>query len=298
MAGPLHLAGVHADPRVVDHDAGAVVGRLEVDLDGGVGLGVPGRVVEQFGDGEHDRLHRPADDGEFELRTDLDPPVVADPGLRAAHHVGERGDPALAARPRAAQHGDGLGPAPELGVGVVDLQQVAQHVGVVVAVLHVRDGELLLVGQALQRADGALERGLGGLVGAAPGPPGGGRALLQDAPQVLREVRSGQPPVGGDGVGGRAGRQSGVGAVVPGCDRRQVDGGQQAGFLVPCADGLLQVADPLAEDAAPPPLPDQERDEDEGGGRQEPRGSVRYVWGHQILVAGVDPPMGDRPRTS
>ena len=47
--GALHGVGVHADAGVVDDHARAVVHGLDVDLDGGVGLGVPGRVVEELG---------------------------------------------------------------------------------------------------------------------------------------------------------------------------------------------------------------------------------------------------------
>jgi hypothetical protein len=88
--GVLGPATVHADARVVDDHDGAVVHRLDADLDRGVGLRVARGVVQEFGDGEDDRFDGPALDGDVGLSVDADAPVVTDAGGRAADHLDER----------------------------------------------------------------------------------------------------------------------------------------------------------------------------------------------------------------
>ncbi|GAA3040960.1 hypothetical protein GCM10020000_19480 [Streptomyces olivoverticillatus] len=267
--GLLDLLVVHAHARVVDDDGGAVVHGLEADLDGGVGLGVPGRVVEEFGDGEHDGLHGPADDREVDLAVHAYAAVVADPRGGAPYDVGERGGDALAAGPGAAQHGDGLGAAAELGVGVVDLQQVAQHVGVVVPVLHVRDGQLLFVGEALEGAHGRLERGLGGLVSAGLGPVDGLGEVVHHGLEAVREVGAGQPVVE------RAGqRYRGPGGVR---DGGQSHADQVPYLLVTRPDALFELVDAPAHSGGDRPLAHQQ--DRDGGQRdgQTPDHHLRYV---------------------
>ncbi|GEC05223.1 hypothetical protein SSP24_28780 [Streptomyces spinoverrucosus] len=92
-------------------------------------------------------------------------------------------------------HGDGLGSAAELGVGVVDSEQVAQDVGVVVPVLHLGDGHLLFVGLGLDGAHRRLQGGLRRLVGARPGVLDRVGEPFQDTVETFRELRVGQPVV-------------------------------------------------------------------------------------------------------
>ncbi len=273
--GLLHLVAVHADAGVVDDDAGAVVHRLEADLDGGVGLRVAGRVVEQLGDGQHDGLHGAGDDGDVGLAVDLDAAVVADAGLRAAHHVGHGGGGALAARPGAAEHGDGLGAAAELRVGVVDLQQVAEHVGVVVPVLHVGDGQLLLVGEPLEGAHRRLQGRLGGLLGACFGPVPGLAEEVHHGLEAVRVRGAGEPLVEQAGRGHRL-----VRGVL---DRGEPDRRQMVDLLVPGPQAALQGGGALTDARGDLPLAHQQDEGHHQGRRQAPDHRRRYVISHQFL---------------
>ncbi|WP_060888903.1 hypothetical protein [Streptomyces scabiei] len=268
--------GVHADARVVDDDARAVVDVLDVDLDRGAGLRVTGGVVEQFGHGEDDGFHGAAHHGDAGLAVDAHAPVVADAGGGAPDDLHERGGGALPSRPGAAQHGDGLGSPAELGVGVVDFEEVAQHVGVVVPVLHLGDGDLLLVGEGLDRAHGRLEGGLGRPVRTGArvldGPGEAGQHLVE----ALAELRVGEPRVersdGGDGPAGRVG------------EGRQTDRDQMAQLLLPGPQVLGQGGVPRALPPGDPPLAQQEHSGGEEGGRQRPGHRLRYRFGHGVRV--------------
>ncbi|MDX2876538.1 hypothetical protein PV366_23065 [Streptomyces ipomoeae] len=273
VAGALDGLAVHADAGVVDDHARAVVHGLDGDLDRGAGLGVAGRVVEQFGEREDDRLHRAALHGDLDLAVDADAPVVADAGGGAPDHVEQRRGGALAARPGAAEYGDGLGAAAELGVGVVDFEEVAQHVGVVVPVLHLGDGDLLLVGEGLKGAHRRLEGGLGGLVGAGPRVFDGAGEAGQHLLQASAELRLGEPGVERSDAG------EGSAGVVG--ERRQPDRDQVPQLLLtgPHPVGQLGVAPALPPGDAV--LAQQEYGGDEQGRGQGPGHRRRYLIGHE-----------------
>ncbi|WUH43527.1 hypothetical protein OHO27_00590 [Streptomyces sp. NBC_00443] len=268
---------VHADPGVVDHHAGAVVHRLDGDLDGRARLRVTCRVVEQFGDREHHRFDRPAPHGDVDLAVDADAPVVADAGGGAAYDLDERGGGALTAGPRAAQHCDGLGTAAELGVGVVDFEQVAQHAGVVVPVLHLGDGHLLFVGQGLDGAHRRLQGGLRRLVCAQPGVLDGAGEPLHNSVEALRELRVGEP-----GVEQTDGRELLVGRVLQG---RQPGGDEVPQFLLPCPKAVPQFGVPSALPRADAAFAHQQHGHGEQAHGQAPDHRLRYLFRHQVLTA-------------
>ncbi|MBD2894439.1 hypothetical protein amrb99_33640 [Actinomadura sp. RB99] len=291
LGGALELLGVHRDARVVDGDGDAVVRRAEVDLDGGVRAGVAGGVVEQLGERQHDRLDRPAGDRDVHRSLQVDPQVVADPGGRAAHHVGHRGRRALLARPRPAQHGGGLRAPAELGVHVVDAEQAVEHVGVVVPLLHRGDGELLLVGEALHGAHHRAEGRLGGLVGPRPDPVGGPGEQVHHRLQGLAEGGrlAGEVVQGaGDAHARVVERVHQLGqpdiGEVPQLLVAQFDAGREGGVLV-------------AELGGQPPLARQlDGGGDAGGGHDDERRRQQGLL-HRILVTqgvGRDEPASDR----
>jgi hypothetical protein len=283
VGGASYGVGVHADARVVDDDARAVVHVLDVDLDPGVGLGVAGGVVEQFGDGEDDRFDGAALHGDVGLAVDADAPVVADARGGAPDDLDERGGGTLPSRPGTAQYGDGLGAAAELGVGVVDFEEVAQHVGVVVPVLHLGDGDLLFVGEGLEGAHGRLEGGLGGLVGTGPrvfdGPGETGQHLVE----ALAEVRVGEPLV--ERSDGRDGAAGGVG------EGRQADRDQMAQLLLPGPHVVGQDGVSAALPPGDPPLAQQEHGGGEQGGCERPAHRLRYRFGHEVRVLTSSSPL-------
>ncbi|CAG7637797.1 hypothetical protein SBRY_30160 [Actinacidiphila bryophytorum] len=296
LDGQRDLQLVHADARVVDDDRGAVVRGPQRDLDRGVRLRVPGGVVQQLRDGEHDRLHRPADHVHVGTGADLDPLVVADTGLGTAQHVDQRRGRALPPRPGAAEHGDGLRAPPELRVGVVDLHQVLQHVRAVVPVLHVGDGQLLLVRQRLDRAHRRLEGGLGRLVGPHPGLLDGADEAVHHQVHALAVRRARQPLV----------PQALPGAAAAQLHGRQPDVDQMGdlGLADPdvrlaAAHLLLGGGEPFAEPGRGGGLPHPHRDGRDRDDRDRPEHRSRYVTSHQILTNSGRPirpgqPIGSR----
>ncbi|GDY57247.1 hypothetical protein SVIO_078700 [Streptomyces violaceusniger] len=278
VGGPLDLQTVHAHTGVVDHDASPVVHRLEADLHRGVGLRVAGGVVQQLGDREHGGLHGPAHHGDVDQGVHLNPLVVADARLGAADHIGQRGGQPLPAGPGAAEHGDGLGAPAELGVGVVDLQQVPQHIGVVVPLLHLGDGDLLLVGESLDGSHGRLERRLGGGVGARLRPVHRPGELLHDGVQTLREGRTGQLLVA------QARQRAGLAQRVG--DRGEAYVDEVAHLLVTGAQAVLERGVAPADSGGDLPLADQKHQDDEKRDGQTPAHRLRYVISHQEPRAG------------
>nr|WP_246623091.1 hypothetical protein [Streptomyces solisilvae] len=276
--GPLDLQAVHAHTGVVDHDAGPVVHRLEADLHGGVGLRVPGGVVQQLGDREHDGLHGPAHHGDVDQGVHLHPLVVADPRLGAADHIGQRGGQPLTAGPGAAEHGDGLGTPAELGVGVVDLQQVPQHIGVVVPLLHLGDGHLLFVGEPLDGAHRRLERRFGGGVSPCLCPVHRPGELLHDGVQALREGRPGQLLVP------QPRQRSWLAQRVR--DRGEAHIDEVLHLLVAGPQAVLQSGVAPADSGGDLPLAYQKHQDDEERDGQTPAHRLRYVISHQEPRAG------------
>lgn len=276
LGGAFHGVAVHADARVVDDDTRAVVHVSDVHLDRGVGLGVAGGVVEQLGDRQDDRLHGAALHRDVDLAVDAYAPVVADARGGAPDDLDERGGGALPARPGAAQDGDGLGTAAELGVGVVDFEKVAQHVGVVVPVLHLGDGHLLLVGEGLDRAHGRLESGLGGLVGADLGVLDGAGEAGEHLVEALAELRLGEPAV----------ERSDAGHALAGVvgEGRQADRDQMAQFLLPGPHVVGEDGVPSALPPGDPVLAQQEYGGGEQGRCQGPGHRLRYRFGHEVQV--------------
>ncbi len=276
--GPLDLQAVHADTGVVDHDAGPVVHRLEADLHAGVGLRVAGGVVQQLGDREHDRLHGPAHHRDVDQGVHLHPLVVADARLGAADDIGQRGGHPLAAGPGAAEHGDGLGAPAELGVGVVDLQQVPQHIGVVVPLLHLGDEDLLFVRESLDGAHRRLERRLGGCLGPCLRLVHRAGELLHDGVQALREGRTGQLLVP------QARQRAGLAQRVR--DRREAYVDEVLHLLVTGPQAVLERGAAPADARGDPALADQEHQDDEKRDGQTPAHRLRYVISHQEPHAG------------
>ncbi|CAG6398045.1 hypothetical protein SCOCK_620032 [Actinacidiphila cocklensis] len=168
IVGPLLLLLVHTDTCIVDDDADTLGHGAGGDVDGGVRRGVTGRVVEQFRECQGDRFHRPAGHREVALRADLDPGVVADSSLCAAHHVVDRGVGPLPAEPAVTENGDRLGSPAELRVHVVDFQEILQHIVLAVFPLRLGDGQLLFVGETLQRPHRGFQRTLGGVLRTDP----------------------------------------------------------------------------------------------------------------------------------
>jgi hypothetical protein len=141
---------------------------------------------------------------------------------------------------------------------VVDLEKTFEHVGVIVTVLHSRDRELLLVGQALDAAHHGLQRGLGRLVGAGLGPAGGLAEHLRDLFQVPAVGELVQPGLE------RAGH----------IDRTTVQGFDQDGetgrdqvcqLVVPESLAAFECGDPIAQASGDPPLPQQHDQDGERG---------------------------------
>lgn len=161
---PLALFVVHADTGVVDDDAQVVLDALERHFDRRVVLREAGSVVKQLRDGEGHGRDRVRLQGEAGLLHDGDPVEVADLALGAAHHVVDAGGPVATAERRTAHHGDALGLARHLGVGVVDVQQVAEDRVSAVLALDAVQKRRLFGREALQEAGGALEDGLGVLL--------------------------------------------------------------------------------------------------------------------------------------
>jgi hypothetical protein len=278
FGGVVDRLAVHADTRVVDHHAGAVVHCLDRDFDGRVGLRVACCVVEQFGDREHHRFHRPTLHGDVDVAVDADTPVVADAGGGAADDFDERRSGALAARPGAAEHGDGLGATAELCVRVVDFEQVTQHVGVVVPVLHFRDGHLLFVGQGLDGAHRRLQSGLRGLVGARLRVLDGRGEPVQDVVETDREVRAGEAGVERIGPRGRP-----VGRVL---HRREPDREEVAKFRVPRPQAMSQFRVPRALASGDAALTHEQHGDGEQAKSQAPGHGLRYLIGHGVLTSG------------
>lgn len=161
---PLPLFVVHADTGVVDDDAQVVLDALERHLDRRVLLREAGSVVKQLRHGEGDGRHRGRLQGETGLLHDGDPVEVADLALGTAHHVVDAGGPVPTAERRTAHDGDALSLARHLGVGVVDVQQVAEDGVSTVLALDAVQKCRLLGREALQEAGGTLEDGLGVLL--------------------------------------------------------------------------------------------------------------------------------------
>ncbi|BBJ40421.1 hypothetical protein SSPO_031390 [Streptomyces antimycoticus] len=271
--GPLDLQAVHAHTGVVDHDAGPVVHRLEADLHRGVGLRVAGGVVQQLGDREHDGLHGPAHHRDVDQGVHLHPLVVADARLGAADDIGQRGGQPLTAGPGTAEHGDGLGAPAELGVGVVDLQQIPQHIGVVVPLLHLGDRHLLLVGESLDGSHGRLERRLGGGVGPRLCLVHRTGELFHDGVQALREGRTGQFLVP------QARQRAWLAQHIGDRGKAYVD--EVLHLLVTGAQAVLESGVAPADSGGDLPLADQKHQDDEKRGGQTPAHRLRYVISHQ-----------------
>ncbi|MCX4588060.1 hypothetical protein OOK40_34510 [Streptomyces sp. NBC_01481] len=154
----------HADTGVVDGDRDSVVGAFEVHRDGGVGRGVPQRVVEQLGDDDRDRLDGVRDErgALFEVVVDLDPVVADEPGLAAGHRVDQvrllTGQP----HPGPAHDGGDLRAAQGLLVLVVECEEVLRQVGVVVALLQPAEYVLQPIEPGLDLPCGTAHTGAGG----------------------------------------------------------------------------------------------------------------------------------------
>ncbi len=159
---------------------------------------------------------------------------------------------------------------------MVDLQQVAQHVGVVVTFLHLGDGDLLLVRQPLQGPHGRLERGLRGLVGA-------GLRLLEGLGEELHH--------GLEALGEGGAREAPV--ERPGQRHLLADGVRDGGqphrhqvthFLVTRAEAVLQLGDAPAHSVGDRPLANQQHRDDGQRCEQAPDHHLRYVMRHQFLL--------------
>ncbi len=91
----------------------------------------------------------------------------------------------MPAQPAVAQHGDGLRAPAELGVGVVDLQQVLEDGRLAVLVLQPGEDQLLLGGQALQGPHRGLQHGLRRFLGLLLGRRDGLRVVVLQIGVVL-----------------------------------------------------------------------------------------------------------------
>lgn len=170
---------------------------------------------------------------------------------------------------------------------MVDFEEVAQHVGVVVPVLHLGDGHLLLVGEGLDRAHRRLEGGLGGLVGAGLRVLDGAGEAGQHLVQALAELR-----VGELGVERSDARQVLAGTVRQG---RQPDRDQMAQLLLPGPHAVGQDGVPAALPPADPVLAQQEYGGGEQGRGQGPGHRLRYRFGHEVHES-LTPQVPRRPQ--
>lgn len=154
----------HAEPRVVDGDAGAVMHVLQVDHDVGVGRGVPQRVVEEFGDDDRDRLDGVRDERGAGLEVVVHPhPVIpGEPGLAAGHRLHEVRLLTREPDPRPAHDGRDLRTAQRLLVLVVQHEQGLGQLGVVVTLLERAQGVLQPVQRGLDLTGGPAHPGLRG----------------------------------------------------------------------------------------------------------------------------------------
>ncbi|MET7439412.1 hypothetical protein [Streptomyces sp. NPDC005568] len=256
-----------------------------------------GGVVQQFGDGEDQRVHDRSGHRHVRRPADAYPAVVADAGGRAAHDVGERGGvpPPLGRGP--AEHGQGTGAAGEAGVGVVDAEQVAEDVRVVVPVLHRGDGGLLLVGEVEECARRLPEDGTGAAVRARPGLSERGGEPLQHAVEARRETGAGEARVEGPGVHegaggagrrGRTGRCGPVGRGGPGTSPglrqglgpRQAHRDQVPYLFLPGPQALREPGGAVAVVGGGPAQAYEEEGQGQEPGGQEPARRVGCPSGH------------------
>lgn len=196
-----------AAQRDLAHDQAAVLHRddesgrhlLDVDMDlGGRRREVRG-VVQEFGERVHHALRRVPGDGGLAGGVRTHPLVAADTAHRAAQdrlHLDRLGPPAPRTGP--GQHGDAVREPSGLRGAVVQVQQVAQDVGVGVPVLHRAQVGQHAGGQRLHPPGGVRARGHGGCparLAAAQLPGDGGQGAPVGPGQAAR--RRGERGAGG-----------------------------------------------------------------------------------------------------
>ena len=118
--------------------------RRGVNLHSGLWRGERGRVLQQFGEDQHEVGYQRRDHAHVVYRTERHPLVVLDLGERGTQHVGQRcrrGDPCGV--PGSGDHEQGVGVAAQAGGEVVQPVQAGQQARVLLVVLQVVDqGEL------------------------------------------------------------------------------------------------------------------------------------------------------------